>query len=70
MSGDADTQRSTCSEWASGYLKINLQIMNPLGQYQLWQGLPPGAVQRPNSPSPEPAVCRDLTGARLVLSLC
>lgn len=38
-----DTQWSTCSEWVSGYLKINLQIMKPLGQYQLCQGLPPGA---------------------------
>ena len=42
MCGDADTQWSACSEWASGYLKINLQIMKPLGQHQLWQGLPPG----------------------------
>ena len=37
-----DTQRSTCSEWASGYLKINPQIMKLPGQHQLCQGLPPG----------------------------
>lgn len=57
-----DTQWSTCSEWVSGYLKINLQIMKPLGQYQLCQGLPPGAHPGTQSPSPEPTVWKDLIG--------